>query len=144
VRLRFSPEQPDNQNPVVDGVFAIVSGAPVALDDAASVVLSRQSEVELVAAVTESAAELLGPGQADARTRERLVLTWFVEAGETRYERTSFVDGSLPFERALRNVWTLPSLAEHEASEARLIVVARDDRGGVGWRMARVGLGAVP
>jgi hypothetical protein len=143
VRLRFSPEQPGNENPVVDGISALVSGAPLSLDDAASVALPREAEIELVAAVPESAAEPL-PRADGERARERLVLTWFVEAGETRYERTSFVDGSLPFEDALRNAWTLPSLAEHEAAEARLIVVVRDERGGVGWRTARVALGGVP
>jgi len=38
----------------------------------------------------------------------------------------------------------LPSSAEHEAREARLIVVVRDDRGGVGWEQARVVLGGAP
>src|SRR5262245_27975378 len=28
LRLRFAPEQPENQNPVVDGISALVSGAP--------------------------------------------------------------------------------------------------------------------
>jgi len=143
LRLRFSPEQPENQNPVVDGISALVSGAPLALDDAGSVVLPRDTEVELVAAVAEGASEPLPLPEGD-RMRERLVLTWFVEAGETRYERTSFVDGELPLERALRNAWTSPSLAEHAATDARLIVVARDERGGVGWRSARVALGDAP
>lgn len=143
LRLRFSPEQAENQNPVVDGISALVSGAPVALDDAGSVVLPREAEVELVAAVAEGASEALPRPEGD-RARERLVLTWFIEAGETRYERTSFVDGELPLERALSNAWTLPALTEHAAPEARLLVVARDERGGVGWRTARVALEAAP
>jgi hypothetical protein len=144
LRLRFSPEQPENQNPVVDGISALVSGAPLALDDEGTVVLPRDTEVELVAAVATGASEPLSPPREGDRARERLVLTWFVEAGEARYERTSFVDGELPLERALRNGWTLPSLAEHAAPEASLIVVARDERGGVGWRTARVALGGAP
>jgi hypothetical protein len=144
LRLRFSPEQAENLNPVVDGITALVSGAPIALDDAASVVLPRDTEVELVAEVAAGVSEPLSPERAGARARERVVFTWFVEAGETRYERTSFVDGELPFDRALRNGWTLPALAEHAAPEARLIVVARDERGGVGWRTARVVLGGAP
>jgi hypothetical protein len=144
LRLRFSPEQPENLNPVVDGITALVSGAPLALDDAGSVVLPRGTEVELVAEVAAGASEPLSPERAGESARERLVFTWFVEAGETRYERTSFVDGELPLERALRNGWTLPAIAEHAAAEARLIVVARDERGGVGWRTARVALAGAP
>jgi hypothetical protein len=143
LRLRFSPEQPENQNPAVEGLSALVSGAPVALDDAGSVALPRETEVELVVAIGEGASEPL-PRPEGERARERLVLTWFIEAGETRYERTSFVDGALPLERALHNAWTLPALDEHAAPEARLIVVARDERGGVGWRTARVALGGAP
>jgi hypothetical protein len=143
LRLRFSPDQDDNQNPTLAGISAFVSGAPLALDDADTVTLPRDAEVELVAAVPDGAAEPV-PRATSERERERLVLSWFVEAGETRYERTSSVDGVLPLERATRNTWTLPSSAEHEAREARLIVVVRDDRGGVGWRQARVVLGGAP
>jgi hypothetical protein len=144
LRLRFSPEQPENLNPVVDGITALVSGAPLSLDDGASAVLPRDTEVELVAEVAAGASEPLPPQRAGDGARERLVFTWFVEAGETLYERTSFVEGELPLERALRNIWTLPALAEHAAPDARLIVVVRDERGGVGWRMARVALGGAP
>lgn len=143
LRLRFSTEQPSNENPVVDGVSALVAGTPLALDDAATVLLPRETEVELEATLTESVAEPL-PAALGERTREQLVLTWFIEAGETRYGRTSFVEASLPLARALRNTWTLPSATEHAAAEARLIVVVRDDRGGVGWRSARVTLGGAP
>lgn len=143
LRLRFSPEQPSNENPAVDAVAALVAGTPLALDDAATVLLPRETEVELEATLAESVAEPL-PAALGERTRERLALTWFIEAGEARYERTSFVEASLPLEQALRNTWTLPSVAEYGAAEARLIVVVRDDRGGVGWRSARVTLGGVP
>ena len=144
LRLRFSPDQVDNQNPTLEGISAFVSGASLALDDAGTVTLPREADVELVAAVPEGAAEPVLPRAPGERERERLVLSWFVEAGETRYERTSSVEGELPLERATRNTWTLPSSAEHEAREARLIVVVRDDRGGVGWEQARVVLGGAP
>jgi hypothetical protein len=143
LRLRFSPEQPVNENPALDGISALVAGTSLALDDAGSVLLPRETEVELQATLAESASEPL-PVALGERSHERLVLSWFIEAGETRYERTSFAGAALPVERALRNTWTLPSLAEQGAAEARLIVVVRDERGGVGWRSARVTLGAAP
>jgi hypothetical protein len=77
-------------------------------------------------------------------TRERLVLTWFVEGGETLYERTSFIDGVIPLDEAARNEWTLPSRADYAGDTAGLWVVVRDERGGVGWLQAGVTLGGAP
>lgn len=142
--LRFSPEHPDNQNPSISGVSAVVSGTPAALDEAAEVTLARDTETELTAAIPETSSESVPPREPSGAARERLALTWFIDAGETRYQRTSFVDGALSLERAASNTWTLPSLAAHAADAARLIVVVRDDRGGVGWHTARVSLGGAP
>lgn len=142
--LRFAADHVPNENPRVDGVSAIVAGARRALDATGGVALPRETDVELVAASPESASESVGDPATGEASRERLVFTWFVEAGETHYERTSFVEGVLPLERATANRWTLPSLAEHALDTALLMLVVRDDRGGVGWRESRVGLGGEP
>jgi hypothetical protein len=142
--LRFAPEHDANENPRVDGVSAIVAEERRVLDGTGQVALPRGTGVELVAAVPETASEQrVDPATGEER-RERLVFTWFVEAGETHYERTSFVEGVLPLERATANRWTLPSLAEHAPDTAAMVLVVRDDRGGVGWRESRVRLGAGP
>jgi hypothetical protein len=142
--LRFSPDQLANQNPIVNALSATLSGATAPLDDAGTLTLSRDTDVELRAAVPETSSESVPSREPSGANRERLALTWFIDAGETRYERTSFVDGALSLERATANTWTLPSLAAHAADVARLIVVVRDERGGVGWRAARVTLGGAP
>lgn len=73
--------------------------------------------------------------------RETLIMTWFVTMGTTTMEgdgpkfgeggRTSFVDGSMQFQDVLENAWQLPF--EDPRDEARLYLVLRDERGGMGW-----------
>ena len=73
--------------------------------------------------------------------RETLVMTWFVAPGSTDAdderrgpgaddESTSYADGGT-FDDLLENGWQLP--ATLHTRQGRLILVLRDERGGVGW-----------
>ena len=72
-----------------------------------------------------------------------MFLTWFVEGGETKSERTTFIDGVLSIDKARLNEWKTPKTKDYEPDRLRVLVVIRDGRGGVGWRTAVV-LGANP
>ncbi len=94
--------------------------------------------------------------QTDEPRRETLIMTWFSTLGDMfpvtgadfgheeevagnnggvegigDGERTTFVDGSNRFDALLRNGLSLPLTAGPE--DITLIVVLRDERGGVGW-----------
>jgi hypothetical protein len=145
--LRFAAEHAAHQNPRVGELSAGLDAGRTLLDESQAATLPRGQKAPLVAALSDADSEpytsvdefgqLLG-------TRERLVLTWFVEGGETRYERTSFIDGVIGLDAAGENEWTPPSLEEYPRPSARLWIVIRDDREGVGWRSAAVNLGGVP
>jgi len=65
---------------------------------------------------------------------ESLFLSWFVTTGEIEGSfdepsRTSFVDGG-SFDALLTNTW---EVGREPGEEARLLLVLRDERGGIGW-----------
>ncbi len=147
LRLRLSSEGPGNANPVIDGLVADLPGGPAPIDDTPTVTLPRKEETFLRALVAESHAESYAAVDDEGQPvteRERIVLTWFVETGDTRSERTSFVDGSVTFEEALDNRWEPAKVEDFPGDRARIIVVIRDDRGGVSWRSGAVLLGSAP
>ena len=55
-------------------------------------------------------------------------------------ERTTFVDGQSEFGELLDNRWRLPDTLN--SSEVTLMLVLRDERGGVGWAEHRFAIGA--
>lgn len=129
-------------NPVLEGIDVVLDGEPVALDEAASVLVPSGVTLSLRARVPESSQESYAPADGSAaQTRERLVLSWFSDVGELDFDRTSVVEG-IPLERAQENRWELPRLTAE--TPAVVVVVVRDDRGGVGFQRARVRLGGVP
>jgi hypothetical protein len=139
---------PDNRNPSLGGLLLDPDVAPQPITDDAAPTVALGGPAPLGAVVDEAMAERY-PGRAEEGeppdARERLVLTWFVEVGETRFMRTSFQEGTIPWSDATRNRWDLPPASEiGGATSARLIVVVRDHRGGVGWRSGRVQLAAGP
>jgi hypothetical protein len=67
---------------------------------------------------------------------ESLTFTWFVDHGSTDLVRSTYKQGVETMQKATHNVWEAPD----EASEARLIVVVRDHRGGVGFLERTVSL----
>jgi hypothetical protein len=137
LRLRFAPEHAANANPALGGLTATVDGTAAALD---AVELPRDVEVPIGVELTDTEAESYVRDDG-ANARESLVLTWFVETGDTESQRTAFIEGFSALAGARANVWTLPVIEEEPRDEASLTVVVRDDRGGVGWTTRTASLG---
>lgn len=78
--------------------------------------------------------------EATEEKKEQLVISWFFTVGRSTSpergdgfgdnDRTTFVAGSGEFKAFLRNGWELPLTAK---GPAQLLLVVRDERGGVGW-----------
>jgi hypothetical protein len=147
LRLLFESATEPSLNPEIDGVILRVNGQASDVDDLGTAVIPRSVETPLAIVVSESAAERFTAaddrGQPIA-ARERLFFTWFVEAGETEHERTSFIEGATSFADASENHWTVPRSEDEPRDRARIIIVARDSRGGVGWRTGAVALEPAP
>jgi hypothetical protein len=146
LRLR-RPGDPDNTNPVIDGILVIDGSGEHPVDDTPTVTLPRLVETELRAQVRPEMAESYPGFDLDDRpitARERLVFTWFVESGDTDAERTGFIDGIEPLEDAVGNLWEPADVVDYPRDTARLLLVIRDSREGVSWRSATVSLGGAP
>jgi len=76
--------------------------------------------------------------------RERLTLSWFVESGDMESEKTAFIQDLEPISDTIRNSWTPAIVREYTPDTARVVVVVRDNRGGVTWARGNVRLGASP
>jgi hypothetical protein len=131
LRLRFRADQPANENPTVGGLVAALPGGDAALDDAGSVVIPRKVDTLLRVDVPLTSAE-------------RLIVTWYVQTGDTRIERTSFIEGQDAYLKPFENKWKPAAPSDYPPSQARVIVVVNDDRGGFAWTGATVTLGAAP
>lgn len=92
--------------------------------------------VTLVPGSDETYASTDERGDPKQRT-ELLTLTWLWSGGSAEYGRTGSVDDGQQLAAALENTWTSPA----ESGDVDLIVVLRDDRGGIDWleRSVRVG-----
>jgi hypothetical protein len=142
--LRLELEGGDRHaNPAVAGLAARIEGDERTLDD--TVVLPRLRQNKLVARAAEGASEpyterddLGNP----MPSRERLWFTWFVETGDTKYERTSFIEGMTTLEQFQENEWRPAQEKDFPGEIARVFVVVHDNRGGVGWKGTTVKLGA--
>jgi len=147
VRLRFTAEQEANANPVVDGLAAVIDGAEQAIDAAPGPTLQRGENTVVRAQVAEAQSESFTDvdemGQ-PVPARERLIVSWFVESGNVKSERTVFIDGVVDLAAAMENEWEPDYLEDFERGTADLIVVVRDSRGGVGWKRGTVTLGDAP
>ena len=113
-----------------------------------TVTLPRRQDTILTAAVVEASSEVYrgknDEGVVQDGLRERLFLSWFIESGDSKDARTGFIAGQVPLERALTNKWKPDATKDYPRDTARLVVVIRDHRGGVGWRSAIVRLGDAP
>lgn len=161
LRLRFDPADAPNDNPSISTISAVPENGPeqtikddpivTPIVDALVppvnpiVTLPRDEETPLVITPAgELAQPYNGPNDEGERVdqTERLRISWFVETGSTKSDQTSFNIERGPLAQALRNEWT-PALTKDYAKEtARIFVVVRDNRGGVGWRSGIVLLGA--
>ena len=79
-----------------------------------------------------------------ATLRETLLVSWFAELGDFHDNRTLFIDGVESLADATADKWTPPAMREDARPTSRLIVVVRDDRGGVGWTSATASLEPTP
>jgi hypothetical protein len=149
VRLRFAPDHEPNANPFIDGLTVRLEDDDMdrPLTDVPEQTLPRAKDTPIKATVSPSVLEMYNGRDANlnpVRRQEELTLSWFVESGDTESARTRFaVDGFRP-EKAFENEWNPDRTKDYSRDTARLIVVIRDDRGGVGWRSAAVKLGATP
>ncbi len=148
VRLPLAAGAVSNANPV-PGALSVGSTSQDAqvLDDAGSVSVPRLRDSPLHVAIDESQAETyLGAGLDGgiATLRETLLFSWFAEVGDFDNTRTLFIDGSNDLGGQSTDKWKPPATRVDPRPTSRLIVVVRDDRGGVGWTTAAASLAATP
>jgi hypothetical protein len=144
LRLRFDESHEANELPVIEGLDAVLASGEYDLDDSGSVILPRGMGTVIHAHVpTDTADEYTDrDDEGELVTElERLTLSWFVESGNTDHERTSFIDGLVSFDDAVENEWNPALLEDYAGDTARIIVVIRDNRDGVAFTEATVGLG---
>lgn len=166
LRLPSDESTPGNSNPVVSGINALLPDASGLLDDVGSVLVARNVKVRLRAQVDEAQSETYLDRQVGdnddfvrdshgqlvlAPTRERLRLTWFSEAGGFVDSATEWGPGDLDskgqpllFSSAIENDWSTPKIEDDPASSSLVLVVVRDNRGGVSWAQGRATLGETP
>ena len=147
VRLRFRDDQAANANPTITGLFAVSAGATEEFYPDAPPILPRGQSTPIGAAVDPSQAEtyLQVDAQGVSSTqRERLILSWFVETGNLKFERTEFIDGSTALDAALTNAWQPFRASFYPPDTADLFVVLRDDRDGISWMQGVASLRASP
>ena len=149
LRLRFGTSEP-NANPRIDGLAIQLHETTLDLPitDTPEVTVPRAETSVLKAAVPIDMVAERYLGKDDnmqpAMLREQLTLTWFVETGDTDEERTRWVEGGFQAEKTFENEWTPERVKDYAAGTSRIVVVIRDNRGGVDWRSAAVRLGATP
>jgi hypothetical protein len=147
LNLLFDGGQQRNTNPTISEPFAVVGGGREDLDAVGTPILPRLRETPIGVTVPDDASETyLGTDTNGnpASVREQLVLTWFVESGDTQYQNTTFIDGVVPLAEATANQWTPDSDTRYPSDAAQLIVVVRDGRNGVAWTRGLAHLGPTP
>jgi hypothetical protein len=130
-----TPDEARNHNP---GPLGEVSVRDLGLGEPLRSGLKYALRVDLDEALSEALS--------DAEGRETLALSWFVTTGkvenpeeeddeigpfEDDAQRTLYVPGQSEFDSLLENGWKLPYTAPRAAE---LVLVLRDERGGVAWR----------
>jgi hypothetical protein len=125
-------DDPLNGNPLPTKLSVQTADGFAVLNE---VTLAKDEEHELRVAISEDDAESYErravPGEDVPKAkREALTFTWFVEGGSTDRIRTIFGDDIETLRNATRNEWRTPK----ERKAARVFVVVRDDRGGIGWQ----------
>ena len=153
LRLPIAAGVRSNANPRFDSagpaLTVLLDGAELSIDQQAVPTLPRWKETELRAHVADAEAETYAgtddKGQ-PATLRERLVLSWFVETGDvaTDSHNTGYIPGQTEIAQFLANKWKPATSATYEPDRAQLIVVLRDNRGGVSWASGFVHLEPTP
>ncbi len=136
-----------NANPVPGALSVDLPSGTEVLDDAGGVAVPRLQDDVLRVAIDDDQAETYAGTGADggaATLRETLLVSWFAEVGDFHDERTLFIDGDDSLAGATTDTWTPPAARQDARPTSRLIVVVRDDRGGVGWTTATAALEPTP
>jgi len=145
LKLRLDATIPANTNPAITGLNAAFAGVYAPIDDTGAVTLPRSVETPISVNVDPSAAEVYADASSDSGvSTERLFTTWFVEAGETHDQRTSFISGSTAFGDMLKNTWTPAAAKDYPDATAHVFAVLHDNRGGASWTGGLVTLGTSP
>lgn len=166
LRLPTDESTPGNSNPAVSGINVLSPEASGVLDDAGSLLVPRDTKVRLRAEVDEAQSETYLDRQVGrnddfvkdsngqlilAPTRERLRLTWFSEGGGFVDSATEWGPGDsdsdgqpILFSSAIENDWSTPKIEDYAASSSLVLVVVRDNRGGVSWAQGLATLGGTP
>lgn len=144
--LGLGPSSGPNHIPEVSGLELKHEGEWIEVTDDLSHPIPRDVSTELRARVTPAQAEEYehGPQNAPSPRRERLTISWFVESGDTRFERTGFIEDVAPFEVLARNEWIPARKDDYSRAKAEVILVLRDDREGVSWWRHTFNLGEEP
>jgi hypothetical protein len=153
LRLPITDDAASNANPRFEpggpALGALMAGVEQPIDEQAAVTLPRLKETDLRAHVSDAEAESyvgLDDDDTVAVLRERLVLSWYVETGDVTADsfHTGYFPGLTDIGQFLSNKWKPGKQADFPLDHARLIVVLRDNRGGVSWASGVVGLEAAP
>jgi hypothetical protein len=153
IRLPTAEGVPPNANPAFDAagplLTALVNGVEQPIDDQGAVTAPRLKETKLRAHVADSESEsYVGRDENGdpAVLRESLTLSWYVETGDVAADafHTGYFPGTTQMEQFLSNTWTPEQKADYPRDEARIIVVLRDNRGGVTWTSGIVTLEPTP
>jgi hypothetical protein len=147
LHLRFDDEQEPNQNPTVTGLRAVLGANEEEIGAEPTVTLARNQETVVRADVPEEAIESYtgvdDEGEPEARVEE-LILTWFIESGDMKSQRTVFLDGIEPLSDAVENEWEPDGVDDYDRDTSKIYVIVRDDRDGVAWFGGEVALGEAP
>lgn len=148
VDLKYETSAPDNANPLLGEVYATASDneaevRAIPADNELSMMRSTEYQLRIVAPTEAAETYIAADGSS---ITERLVVSWFVEAGDLQWIRSTFApdeaSGSDGFEAF--NHWSLPDSDLYGAGQARIYTVIRDDRGGTNWMSRTISLEVQP
>ena len=135
-----------NTNPEISGLAAVVNGAPVGIDASnsnhVSLVRDVENALQLPADLVNQSETYAGTDDSGnpATVQERLFVTWFVETGDTKQQSTGLILGTTDPQVFLQDTWTPATSKDYPRTSARIFLVIRDNRGGVGWFPGQVDL----
>jgi hypothetical protein len=146
------PPMPANFNPMVDTTMtptpieALGMPIPDVADPAVTIPRDRETNIVVVGLGEDQAESYTGLDDDDnvVTQRERLTLSWFVESGNIEFERTAFIENIEPITDTVRNGWTPALVRDYAPDTAKIVVIIRDNRGGVDMVQGRVRLEATP
>lgn len=141
LRLMYDAAAERNHNPTLDGL-SIAAGSKASEDSSSAIdgsnVAKRNKYYSLFADIGDGSSENYVPFATLAEPNpqpqdETLIVTWFVQAGETKYTRTSYIPGANDLDAARMNNWLTPESVDFAKDTVHIAVVLRDLRGGVTW-----------